>query len=168
MKFKLKPLREDLGLTQNELAHMSGVSLPTIQNIESGKTNPGLEIAEKLLGALGFHLSVKNQDVDWDLMAALGAPLVALKKTNYSPSADILRRQVPMAIRALKDLPHEPDRERKIETIQALLLGLRTDFPTFYKKLNKLPTVQWIQALPLNPKVLKLKRQSVETLSKYL
>ena len=83
MKLNLKQIREEFGYTQMELAHKSGVSLPTIQNIESGKTNPGLAIADKLLSVLGFHLHIKSQAVDWDLLATLGAPLVSLKTKSF-------------------------------------------------------------------------------------
>ncbi|MCB0351789.1 MAG: helix-turn-helix transcriptional regulator, partial [Bdellovibrionales bacterium] len=41
--------RRALGLSQVELAELTEVSLPTIQNIEGGKgTNPSLDVLNKL------------------------------------------------------------------------------------------------------------------------
>lgn len=42
-------------LSQEKLAHLAGLSLPTIVKIESGATqNPGLDTAQKIARALGI------------------------------------------------------------------------------------------------------------------
>ena len=63
---ELKSLRLNKGLTQSALAQKSGVSLPTIQNIELGKANPSLQIIQKLLKALGaqFEIHLNPETVD--------------------------------------------------------------------------------------------------------
>jgi len=48
MFVELKQLRHDFKLSQVELAQESGVSLPTIQKIESGRANPTLDVMEKI------------------------------------------------------------------------------------------------------------------------
>lgn len=54
MKFneRLKNTRESKGITQVELAELSGVSTRMIQNYEAGKHRPRYEVAEKLAAAL--------------------------------------------------------------------------------------------------------------------
>ncbi|GAV24440.1 transcriptional regulator [Carboxydothermus islandicus] len=51
--YKLKKLREDMGLTQAELASQAGVSPGLIGQIEQGKVQPSLKTIEKLAEVLG-------------------------------------------------------------------------------------------------------------------
>lgn len=51
--------RKNLGISQNDLAEMSGVSLATIKNIERGKGNPSFETVEKILAVLGMEILFK-------------------------------------------------------------------------------------------------------------
>jgi len=50
--------RQELRLTQRALSEISGVSLHTLSDIESGKGNPTLETLDLLLEPLGLELSV--------------------------------------------------------------------------------------------------------------
>ncbi|PIS11624.1 MAG: XRE family transcriptional regulator, partial [Bdellovibrio sp. CG10_big_fil_rev_8_21_14_0_10_47_8] len=45
---QVRSLRLSLGLTQSQLATLAKVSLPTIQNIEAGRANPGLDVVERI------------------------------------------------------------------------------------------------------------------------
>lgn len=51
--------RKNLGISQNDLAEMSSVSLATIKNIERGKGNPSFETVEKILAVLGMEILLK-------------------------------------------------------------------------------------------------------------
>ena len=51
--------RKTLGISQNDLAEMSGVSLATIKNIDRGAGNPSLETVEKILAVLGLEIQFK-------------------------------------------------------------------------------------------------------------
>jgi transcriptional regulator with XRE-family HTH domain len=56
---RLKEVRESRGLTQVELAELSGVGRPAISNIETGKTSGiDFEVLEKLATALGVNAAV--------------------------------------------------------------------------------------------------------------
>ncbi|MBC1977488.1 helix-turn-helix transcriptional regulator [Listeria marthii] len=55
---KLKNLREERDIVQNELAKALEVSRQTIHAIEKGKYNPSLELSLKI--AKYFHLSVEE------------------------------------------------------------------------------------------------------------
>ncbi|MCK9267475.1 MAG: helix-turn-helix transcriptional regulator [Alkaliphilus sp.] len=52
MKNLIRELRTDLGLTQEELAHLCDVSRQTINAIENNKYNPTLLLAIKLAKVL--------------------------------------------------------------------------------------------------------------------
>ena len=52
----MKLRRETLGLSQQDLAEMSGISLPTVKDIERGLANPSLSTISKLLDVLGMEI----------------------------------------------------------------------------------------------------------------
>jgi transcriptional regulator with XRE-family HTH domain len=58
----IKERREELQVTQETLAELSGVSLRTLKQFESGKGNPTLLTLSKLADVLGMEvvLQVKN------------------------------------------------------------------------------------------------------------
>lgn len=49
---RVKSLRKNNGMSQNELAEKSGLNRPYISGIEQGKRNVSLEVIEKLAEAL--------------------------------------------------------------------------------------------------------------------
>ncbi len=53
MKNKLKSLRENLGISQEELARNLGVTRQTIIAIEKGKYDPSLKLAFKIAKYFG-------------------------------------------------------------------------------------------------------------------
>jgi transcriptional regulator with XRE-family HTH domain len=63
---QLKERREALQVTQEMLSDISGVSLRTLKQFESGKGNPTLETLSKLSEALGLEvgLQVKTNKLD--------------------------------------------------------------------------------------------------------
>lgn len=56
---QLKARRNELQVTQETLADLSGVSLRALKQLESGKGNPTLETLSKLADALGMRLSLE-------------------------------------------------------------------------------------------------------------
>lgn len=53
---RIRALRKDMKLRQEDLASKSGVSLPVIKSVESGKGNPTLESLSLLSSVLGTSL----------------------------------------------------------------------------------------------------------------
>lgn len=53
---RLKSLRKEKALSQEELALKSGLNRPYISGIEQGKRNVSLEVMEKLAEALGVEI----------------------------------------------------------------------------------------------------------------
>lgn len=55
----IKKRREILGVTQQDLAELSGVGLRTLKALESGKSNPTFETLNKLAEVLGMELKLE-------------------------------------------------------------------------------------------------------------
>jgi len=60
----IKSRREMLQVTQENLAELSGVSLRTLKQFESGKGNPTLQTISKLADALGLELSLGIKEIN--------------------------------------------------------------------------------------------------------
>lgn len=59
---KIKTIRKRLGLSQEELAEKSGLSLRSVQRIENGETEPRGDSLKRVAAALGV---TPNEIVDW-------------------------------------------------------------------------------------------------------
>jgi transcriptional regulator with XRE-family HTH domain len=156
-------------MSQVTLAQRSGLSLPSIQNIETGKSNPALETIEQVLSAVGYRWRPTIKSADWDLLAACGAPLTSHasgKPTHVS--RDILLRTLPRACLELAQSEKVSDRERKREALQALILALQTHFPSVYSKIENAPVVRQMTRVPITGRIIKLRRQAISRLAEYL
>jgi transcriptional regulator with XRE-family HTH domain len=59
----IKKRRELLGLLQPQFASLSGVSIRTIQLVETGKGNPSLDTLLQLIEPLGLTLQLTLKDL---------------------------------------------------------------------------------------------------------
>lgn len=163
--------RESLNLSQVEFATLAGISLPNLQNIESGKANPTLKTAEAILAVTGLQLQVIPKPFDWDELAEVGAPLASSTKHTSARRATVAKlfsalREAGMSL-ALD--PTQSDGERKELALHALVLALKIHFPTTYKLAvahKAIPT----NAIPelISGKLIKLYRIAVNQLAEYL
>jgi len=55
---KMIEAREEKGISQRELAEMSGVKQPAIARLESMKTTPQIDTLFKILNPLGYTISI--------------------------------------------------------------------------------------------------------------
>jgi transcriptional regulator with XRE-family HTH domain len=165
--------RKTMGLSQNELAHRSGVSLPTIQNIEMGKANPALATLEALLSALNLRINIETRPANWSLLAACGAPLFSTEADDHRPSrkvdAQTLLRSLGEAALELADVNEIPDRPRKLEAIQGLLVALRDHYPSFFRR-HCAPSPVIMRLLPKTTtgRLIRLRRLASDALAEYL
>ena len=60
----IKERRVLLGLTQQDLADISGVGLRTIKLVESLKGNPSIDVLSRLGDVLGLELVFRNRQTD--------------------------------------------------------------------------------------------------------
>lgn len=56
MRNKIKEMRNESGMTQEELAQKAGVRRETIVFLEQGKYNPSLQLAHGIAKALKSHV----------------------------------------------------------------------------------------------------------------
>lgn len=59
----IKARREALKVTQENLAELSGVSLRTLKQFESGKGNPTLTTLQKIGDVLGLEVCLMIKDI---------------------------------------------------------------------------------------------------------
>ena len=60
---KITKLRQEKGLTQEELVALCNISVRTIQRIESGETTPRMYTIKTILDALGYDLDTLKEEV---------------------------------------------------------------------------------------------------------
>ena len=53
--------RKKKGLSQLDLAEMSGISPRTINSVEQGKANPSVNVLSKMVGPLGFVVTLSER-----------------------------------------------------------------------------------------------------------
>ena len=56
--------RDKAGLTQHELARKAGVSQQAISAYETGRKEPTLPTIERLLGAAGYEMRIRLEEMD--------------------------------------------------------------------------------------------------------
>jgi transcriptional regulator with XRE-family HTH domain len=69
----VREARRRAGLTQRKLAGLVGVSQPTVARIESGASQPTVELVDRLVRACGLELRVslaERDDADWSVASA--------------------------------------------------------------------------------------------------
>ena len=168
----LKTRRQLLGLSQSALGHAAGVSLPTIQNIEAGKANPGVDTLDALFKVLGLELRIASLPADWGQLAALGAPISNPPEIqSHPPSPEDLLKQLKAASLELadSDLQTDPEAARKKDALQALLLAIQSHYPTFYRdKCLSSRAIAQMAPVELTGRLVKLKRQALGRISEYL
>lgn len=60
---QIKTRRDELQITQETLAEISGVGLRTLKEFESGKGNPTMQTVSKLANALGLELYLQIKPI---------------------------------------------------------------------------------------------------------
>lgn len=162
--------RKRLGLSQSALAFQSAVSLPTIQKLEAGAGNPSLETMEALLPVLGYSIHFRPRAADWEFLQACGLPLMGRSvKSSIRTDKSRLIQEIRSALVELEDIKNpEEGVSRKKESLLALLLALKTHYPSVYQELKKSELIQIAETQLNQSKLLKLKRIALSRLSKFL
>jgi transcriptional regulator with XRE-family HTH domain len=166
---KILNKRKALGLSQVALSARSGVSLPTLQRIESGKANPSLLTLELLLATLDLHLSCRDVSVDWDELAAYGLPLQPREIRHVRKARECFFMAMCRACSSFEQEAHVPDFFRKKEVLIGTLLALKLHYLGFFKELClKCPRVESLLPTVIEGRHIKLKRLALAQLSTYL
>jgi transcriptional regulator with XRE-family HTH domain/predicted RNase H-like HicB family nuclease len=101
VKLELRWMREDLGVTQAELAKLAGVSQPAIAQLESPDSNPTIDTLNRVAGAMGAQI-------------------------DFRPSAG---ESVKSYARQLRRLGPGPKRARVVKALRDHLAAARTSRP---------------------------------------
>lgn len=130
--------RNNMGLSQVALAARSGVSLPTIQNIEAGRANPAWATLESLFKILAVEVQFKAKPIDLKLWALHGVPLTSadIHSEKYQkPQSSRLKK---MLKSLAGQLPTGEDFQRKEwQAFLAFLWAIHENYPTFFKQIDK-------------------------------
>ena len=162
----LKRLRADFGLTQMELATKSGISLPTIQNIESGKANPSLDILTRILNVLGLEIKVSAPGFQVETAILLGVPLISNQSTSViKPSRDMLCLEARKWAHYFRE---DIFSERESLAMTSFLCAIKDYWPTVYSDIECPIFNKQIESLRNNGHLIKLRRMAIATLSTYL
>ena len=158
--------RHSNGLTQFELAQRAGISLPCLQNIEAGRGNPELSTLNAIFRVLGLELKVEISPVDWDALAACGAPLMTTTHSSIRATPALLVAQLNRAIRGPS---LNAANEREFEALLALVSALQDHFPSFFRKhFKKSHPIHEFASTPRTGRIVKLRRQAIAKLASYL
>jgi transcriptional regulator with XRE-family HTH domain len=160
--------RREIGLSQVELAALSGVSLPTIQNIEANKANPSLDVLEKLLSCFGIELRTQLQALDYSKAISLGVPLFDsnFDQDKIIPSVFLLFQE---SKKWSLLLSHSMLNEREEEAIVAFVYAINSHYPKFYKqKIRTKIFDEKIETFKSVGRVIKLRRIALVNLSRFL
>jgi transcriptional regulator with XRE-family HTH domain len=121
--------RQALGLTQVELAQAAGVSLPTLQTLEAGRSNPSIETLRSLARELGLQVQLSPRSCQWERLVELGLPLASLGPSKaHVWSTDELVRETRLA------LLEEPPTPRHRDALVGLLLAISEHFPSLFRR----------------------------------
>ena len=61
---QLESRRKELNLRQDDLAEMSGITVRTIYNIETGGGNPSMKTLARLCAILGLSIGISIKQID--------------------------------------------------------------------------------------------------------
>jgi len=157
----IKKFRTKAGLSQVELSSLSGVSLPTIQNIEREHANPSLTTLEAIGQELGLELRFVPEAIDWDYLIKAGLPLTQTSVSDQVLTWENTQRE----LRKLVCLSLSPREEK---AVAAMLMAIRDHYPGVAKRSFQKKLCGHFSHLFGEPEVLKLKRISTSKLSDYL
>jgi transcriptional regulator with XRE-family HTH domain len=157
-------LRKSYGLTQSQLSHFSGVSLPFIQRIEAGTANPSIETITSILKCFHLNLSIQYPKANWEFLSAAGVPFM---QNKIKPVKDILnlKTEIDKAVCELH-MDDIEDKPRKLEALAAFLWAIRSFYPTLFKLYFE--TYDAFIEQNITAKAIKLRRIAGANLALYL
>jgi transcriptional regulator with XRE-family HTH domain len=127
---EIRALRLRQDFTQEKLAQLSKVSLPTIQNIEAGRANPSLMILEKILDALGAKLKISINKPTRDVLSLFNTDQWEFQKSDLSEIIILLTQRYD-----LKTI-----NGRELDLLISLFVALQDHYSDWIKKQNISPS----------------------------
>lgn len=173
---ELKKQRQKLGISQSHLAHLSGLSLASIQNMEAGKANLSISNLASLLEVLGYDLKLVRRQVEWEKLICYGLPILPAKSLEKEARVRGIECLEKLLVGACAEFVQrsEPGSHRNLrekEALQAMILALRDHFPSLFEEhFSSYKVIK--ELVPKNEqvtgKIIKLRRIAIDHLSSYL
>lgn len=137
--FYLRRRRLALGLSQASLANKAQVSLPTIQNLESGRANLSWDILSRVLTVLGLSWNLQQSPLNWELLASQGVPLSSQNAKSRDAKRDAptngdFEVEIRKALAELVAGGKNMKLTREWESLLAYVWALRDHYPSRYKR----------------------------------
>jgi len=162
---QLKSVRQDHNLTQMDLAQRAGVSLATIQNVESNRGNPELKTIERIAAQLGLEARLVQKALDRSALEKLNLPL-------FAKTSSVVRVRTRTALLAtLAELApalfqiSDPREER---ALASFLFALRDHFGSTWAYVD-VSAKRWLEDRShLLKDCVKLRRICISQLAEYL
>jgi transcriptional regulator with XRE-family HTH domain len=168
LKLPFSQRRRALGLTQTELAHLSGVSLPTIQNLEKGRGNPSLSILEPIGRVLGIDLRFEIHKTDWSQLIAAGVPLMGQENVSHG-QINLENMLCELRLACVEVFENAQIDPRNKEALSAFLIAIKSHYPAFYKKkLARCPAARELTSVEVTGRMIELKRLALARVSEIL
>lgn len=147
----LRQLREEINLSQRSFAEMTGVSFRQIQRIEIGECDPSLGTAQILLKAFKAELVETYQEPNWNLLSKIGLPLTTQRSTKIKQKLTwaTISHEISYAAKYLYEHKNNAGGERYFDSLKALLLALKTHYPSKFKNLKSELQSSWLRYLDL-------------------
>jgi hypothetical protein len=105
---------------------------------------------------------------DWDVLALLGAPILARSQSKAVASGDLLSSQVQLASEELAGKSQGEDFFRKLESLQALLMAVQSHFPQFFNERLDSPETRKLFPKEMTGRLIRLRRQALARICEYL
>lgn len=154
-------------LSQAELSHLSGVSVPMIQLIESERGNPSIKTLTAILDVLHMKLECKADEFNWDRFVH-HTGLLYEQSVGFQKSLLSTKSLINTLIDASENLSKDFD-PRKKETLESTLLALRIYYPTLFNEIvNKYSLLKKLSEFKITGRHIKFKRIVLERLKDYL
>lgn len=123
----------------------------------------------KILWGYGAAEMGGGEKVDWDALVALGLPLAPSTPKTIRRGEKVLAKHLRLGAMELSKNAWDLEKGRKVEAFQALLLGLKLHFPSFYARyVASSPIVSQFEPEVLTGRLIKLERIAVARLAEYL
>lgn len=164
----VRHLRIRAGLSQRELSKATRVSFRQIQRIESGESDPSLRLANQILKAFDAQLIHNFREPDWALLCSIGMPL-ELSAPSAPPTRDwdFIQKEIAYACHFLIENKNDNTRGRFFDSLKALLLSLKSHYPTRFKFLERKVDGQF-DLTTIRGRDIKLRNICLHTLAKRL
>jgi DNA-binding XRE family transcriptional regulator len=164
----IRKRRRELSISQVDFVHLSGVSLPTLQNIEVGKANPSIKIMSKILNSLGYQIEIVPSEPNWDLLISIGLPITTKKKfEKIKYTLPQLALYLQHAAEYIIKERNKNSSERYFDALKGLLLAIKIHYPSLYEKLES-ESIAEILNTDISGRHIKLYKMALSSFCKYL